>query len=243
MRNLEEFNGKHLGQPGIVIGSGTSVLDVDLSLFKNYPRITVNSGYMACTDAEYFVSDDEEISLWNFFCNDLRNSNTIVFLYEDKLQDRVEWFGDRSVLFRHRQGYHITDKYEHENKKNRIVQCRSSLGSAIHIAIIMGCDPILVVGLDCYRWNSYRWFWQHPSWQGIRPYRIDRHKEDKYRQKYHRRVKTDDDLVDIMRYWQAQGGEFNKKCRVYNCSKDSLVDVFPKISAMDFVDKFNSAKE
>ncbi len=243
MRNLEEFNKKHSGSMGVVIASGPSLHGQDLSVVSKYTTIAVNSGYVACPDADYYISDDWEVSLWSYFACDLRKSEkTTVLLYEDKLGDKSHWFGDRSVLFRHRQGYHITDSYEHSCKENHIVQCRTSVGSAIHVAHIMGCDPILVLGLDCCRNMQYRWFWQYPDFCK-KPYRLDGRLEDKYHKRKNRQVNTDTDLIAILRYWQRQGKEINKSCRVYNGSKSSLVDVFSKVDDLnEFVLDYEQGK-
>lgn len=230
MRNLEEFNGAFKDKPCFIIASGTSVKDVPVNTL-NGVTIAVNSGYMAHQECDFFISDDWEVAIWSYFAVNLRNSQTKVLLYEDKLADRAGWFGDRSVLFRHRKGYHLTDTYEHDNAENHIVQARTSVGSAIHVAHIMGCSPIIVLGLDCYRDGNYRWFWQYPDFPN-KPKRLDGRRVDKYSRK--KGSDSDTDLEDILRYWKAQGNEINKRCLVYNASKDSKVEIFPKIDLKDY---------
>lgn len=233
MRNLEEFNNKHLGQKCVILASGPSLLENDLSDLSGLVTIAVNSGYVAM-ESDYFVSDDHDVQNWSYFVHDLRNSiKTIALLYEDKLVKTASFFGDRAVLFRHRTGYHITDTYSHSNRENHIVQCRSSLGSAIHIAHIMGCKEILVLGLDCCRRANYRWFWQLPTWAN-KPFRLDKKKPDKY--KRHRSIKgsTDSDLVDILKYWEKYGSLINERCKVYNGTEKSMVNVFSYMGLGDF---------
>jgi len=235
-RNLEEFNGKHAGTPAFIVGSGPSIHGLDLEPLKDYVTIAVNAGYVAVPDSDYYISDDWEASVWSYFAHDLRKSDkTIPFLYEDKLADKADWFGNRAVLFRHREGYNITDKYEHERKKNRIVQCRTSAGSAIHIAHIMGCSPIVLLGLDCARVRAFRWFWQFPDWKN-KPRRLDGRKADKYK---HVKQTGDSDLDSILNYWRTQGREINKKCVVYNASEISKVDIFPKMNLSTVLEVLN----
>jgi len=233
-RNLEEFNGKHEGQAAFILAPGPSLslISVIKPALHSFVTISVNSAY-AMSETDYFVSDDSEVAVWSYFAHDLRNSpNTTVFLYEDKLKNTVPWFGDRAVLFRHRLGYNITNTYEHENSINKIVQCRTSLASAIHIAHIMGCSPIIVLGLDCVRVNGLRWFWQFDSWKR-KPQRLDGRKADKYN---HIRSSGDSDLSSILHYWKTQGKEINKTCEVYNASDISKVDVFPYVDLNTIVE-------
>ena len=233
MRNLEEFNDKHRGQRCVILASGPSICDNDLSDLSGLVTIAVNSGYVAY-ESDYFVSDDWEVVKWSYFDQNLKDSQkTIALLYEDKLAKVASAFGDRTVLFRHRTGYHITDKYSHSDKENHIMQCRSSVGSAIHIAHIMGCAEILVLGIDCCRSGNHRWFWQLPAWES-KPYRLDKKKIDKYHRRRSLKVSTDSDLVDILRYWKDQGVHINKKCKVYNGSDKSLVTIFPHKGLNEF---------
>ena len=236
MRNLEEYNQRFAGKKALILGSGTS-LSKHLLFLKSIPddwvSFAVNSAYIAC-ETDFFVSDDIDIQNWSFFAYDLRNSQkTQVLLYEDKLGDRAEWFGERSVLYRHRRHYHITPKYSHTDKENHLFQCRSSLGSCIHIAHIMGCSEILILGLDCYREGKFRWFWQFPDWPN-KPYRIDGKRIDKYHRRRTLQINTDSDLADILLYWKTKGSQINEKCKVYNGSEKSLIDVFPYMGLNEF---------
>jgi hypothetical protein len=44
-----------------------------------------------------------------------------------------------------------------------IVGARTSMGSAVHFAYIMGCDPIVLLGCDCCYLQGKRYFWQFPN--------------------------------------------------------------------------------
>lgn len=227
MRNLEEFNGKHVGQPCFIIGSGPSINCLNLAPLEHYVTIACNGGFVAHPKATYFLSDDWDVSNWSYFMIDLRAAmNTIVLMYEDKLKYAAHIFGGRSVLFRHRRGYDVTDKYEHEVKENRIVQARSSIGTAIHVAHIMECSPIILLGVDCCRTGKtqHRWFWQDKVGDD-RPTRLDDRRLDKYSTVEN----SDTDLQDILSYWEMAGPRFRDKCSVYNASPISLVDAFERI--------------
>lgn len=234
-KNLEEFNSLYAGKPAIIIASGPSVLGVDFSKTKNCVTIAVNSGYVAHKESDFFLSDDWSVVNWSYFFKDLRESTTTPLLYEDKFRDANRVFGDRIVFFRHRKGYHVTDQYSHSDSKNHILQARTSVGSAIHVAHIMGCSPIGLVGVDCCRINNMRYFWQfNPAKYGY-PFRRDKSHFDAFRRIMHKGKQSDTDLVDILSYWNDFGSELNKNCKIYNLSPNSVLDVFPKMELNEFL--------
>lgn len=238
MRNLEEFNGKYEGKVAFVIASGPSIYFQDLEPLKNFVTIAVNSGYVALPESDFFVSDDQSVVNWDYFYSTLKNSShTIPLLYEDKLKSSVSLFGDRIVLYRHRRRYHITNFYEHENYSNHLVQCHSSVGTAIHVAHVMGFSKIGLLGVDCRRFQGCRYFWQIKDKKVFKePKRKDGIPIDPFHRVNLRGVQTDTDLNSIMEYWQKQGDKINEKCDVYNLSSLSILDVFPKISLNQFLE-------
>lgn len=233
-RNLEEFNGKHFGRTCFVLGSGPSLYFEDLSPLKNYITFVVNAAYLAFPKANYFVSDDWSVSRWSYFFEDLKNSETTVLLYEDKLSEYAEMFGDRAVLFRHRRGKHITDKYRHDEKKFRICESRTSLGSAIHIAHIMGCKKIVLLGVDCCRVQGRRWFWQFGN---DHPVRNDKIPADRYKTIEYKKRQSDTDLVDILSAWTVQSRELKKRCNIVNASRFTSLPDFVIARLEDCFDK------
>ncbi len=245
-RNLEEFNGIYDGQQktAFVIGAGTSLHFQDLEPLKNHITIAVNSGYVAAPWANYFVSDDWSIKRWSFLFKDLRESKTtIALLYEDKLSSCASWFGDRAVLFRHRKGINIPDKYIHNKPSFHIGETRSSLGSGIMIAHIMGCSKIVLMGVDGHRQNGCRYFWQLPHMSSLyrtepykKPYRSDKSNWDCFHKVKIQGQITDSDLIEINRSWMAFGRAVNKKCKVYNASENSTLTVFPKVNLERFLE-------
>jgi len=183
------------------------------------------------------------IKHWSYYFRDLRASQTtIALLYEDKLASSAHWFGDRAVLFRHRKGINIPDKYIHNDSKFHIGETRSSLGSAIMIARIMGCSDIVLLGVDGCRKFGKRYFWQlDPRLSLYRefpykvPFRNDGVPVDKYKKCKFKGQITDYDLVDINRSWDKLGNAINKKCKVYNASPISVLKIFQKIDLKEFL--------
>ena len=229
-RNLEEFNDKFKGKTCFILGSGCSINDhiKDNEQLRDHVTIAVNSGILSLPNADFFVSDDWEVAQWSYF-QDLKESQTNVLLYEDKLEKHVSKFGDRSILFRHCKGYEMNRPYIHGKKENHIWEARSSAGSAIHIAYIMGCRNVVLLGMDCRRVGQYRYFWQMPSFEP-KPKRIDSMPTDKFKQCKVAGVNSDTDLRSILRYWDMVAKKTKEYVNVVNVSEISLIKSFPKIS-------------
>lgn len=251
MRNLEEFNDRHHGKPCFILGSGCSLMPhIESGLINrlsNYVSIAVNSGYLAFPESDFFISDDWSISHWSFFFDDLRNSSkTIALLYDKKLEDKAGWFGDRSVIFKHRKGYKLTKPYSHSEHINYIWEARTSVGSAIHAAYIMGCDPIVLLGMDCCRSpQGDRYFWQMSRWQEMgkkKPYRNDGVPIDAFPRCRVKYKQSDTDLKAILRYWTKVSYLLINKVHIYNTSIESMIDVFHKEELSTLLDSFAKSK-
>ena len=231
MKNLEEFNSVYKNKLAFIIASGPSINDYDLSPLKNYVTFAVNSGYVAFPDADFFVSDDWAIAEWSYYFDDLKNNKkTVPLLYEDKLPT---FFDDRAVFFRHRKGGHITDRYVHNSYDEHICQSTTSVGSAIHIAHIMGCSPIVLLGVDCTLKNGFRYFWEHGN-KYKTPYK--RGARRSFAKLVLKGKETDIDLFGILKYWN-EASSFMNKLQIYNASVDSVVESFPKKSLQEILNE------
>ena len=243
-RNLEEFNNCFDGKAIFVIGAGASLHFQNLEPLHEYVTIAANSGILAFPQADFFVSDDWSVANCSYFFNDLKNSSATVLLYEEKLKSSCHLFGQRSVLFRHRSGSHITDTYKHDDYKNRIFQTRTSVGSGIHIAHIMGASKIVLLGVDCCYLQNKRYFWEMLSHKKVRrPYRKDGIYTSDYKSCAINGKQSDVDLNDIYDYWKRLGSQMLDKCNIYNASPHSILDVFPKVLLRDFIDSNKECKK
>lgn len=226
---LNQFNNSYANKPCFIIGSGTSINSQDLLPIKDHISIAVNSGFLATPWSNFFLSDDWSVKYWSYFYRDLRKSNdTLVLLYESNFNCE-DWPANRIVYFKHRQGYNITDVYNHYNNDYHICEARTSVGSAIHVAHIMGCNPIILIGIDCCRVDGKRYFWtDNPNIEKPtltkpnRPYR-----------KVLEKTLNDGDLKEITDYWNMSAKYFLEKCNIINASPISSLECFPKKSLTD----------
>lgn len=229
MRNLEEFNQKYKNKKCYILGAGPSLRDFNYDKLNDGLVIAVNSGICGCKiEPNIWLSDDWAIEKWSYFEDVKKLSKTLVFLYDQKLGHTAKYFGDRAVLFKHRLGWIPGNKYQHNKYEHFICQCRTSLNTAICVAHIMGCSPIILLGADCCRLDGKRYFWQF--WpKEKQPYRNDNVPIERYKIIKNTKMDTDADLFDILSYWEKFGKEINKKCKVYNASPISLIRCFEKI--------------
>lgn len=246
MRNLEEFNDRFKGQAGFVVASGTSLNSQDLTSLRDQVTIGVNSGCVAVPDCVFFLSDDWECAKWSYF-HDLLKSKTMALLYDKKLSKWGKKFGDRAIMFSHRLGWHFTKPYLQHDNQLHICQARTSVVTAIHIAHIMGCDPIVMLGMDGRRGPAgVRYYWQVPGTPYVdqpgkpkRPYRLDGRNDDKFLKV--NQGTTDTDLQDIMRFWDRSAKELHKaKINLINANEYSILTQFPKMPLPEVLRKWTS---
>lgn len=226
MRNLEEFNNKFKNQTAFIIAAGPSVNDQNLTLLKNKLVFSVNSGYIACPNSAFFITDDSGVIDWSYFYQDLYNQTwTIPLLYEGKVQNI---FGDRTVFFKHRKGKHLTNEYSHSNYDYHLMEATTSVGTAIHSAYIMGCSPIVLLGVDCSLRNGYKYFWQenkkYPKPTCKRNIRV--RNEDKLSNPV-----IEPTLADIKEYWK-ETSIYWKDIEIYTTSE---FNIFPQKSIKYFL--------
>lgn len=150
-------------------------------------------------------------------------------MYEDKLKNQRKLFKERTVFFRHRRGYNLTAPYNHNSYDFHICQARTSVGSAIHVAHIMGCEKVVLLGIDCCRVEGKRYFWDdNPNYE--KPTRRDGIIPDFFKKVREFDIDTDTDLLTIMRYWEESAPSFLEKIKVVNASPISVIHAFPRMS-------------
>jgi|LauGreDrversion4_2_1035121.scaffolds.fasta_scaffold00002_70 hypothetical protein len=168
MPKLEDFYNIHNGKAGIVIGAGPSISDIDKKLILKHPNIAVNSSILLDPSVKYWISDDIAVSNWSYFYKELKNSSCCKFMYRSKLGVFDKFFGaDKTVMFDHDWWYQPSTGRKNldgvlikRNSFEKIIGARTSSGSAIHILAIMGCDPIILCGMDNGVKNDKRYFWE-----------------------------------------------------------------------------------
>lgn len=213
--NLEDLKNKHLGETSFVIGAGTSLRYLDENILKNNLCIAVNSGILKVPFAQYAIFSDIGVKNWSYFLDEkFANSNTIKLLYKKKLGKYAEHL--KNVLwFNHKDDKELTRDFP-------IINSRTTSAAAIHLLYIMGCQTIVLLGVDCcFSKEKKRYFWEYWPIEK-QPYRITGEPLSKIMVNDVNGKFVDEHYLDFIRYWQ-EFVEINKdilkkELKIIDCS-------------------------
>ncbi len=120
-----------------------------------------------------------------------------------------------------------------------IIGARTSVGTAVHLAYIMGCDPIVLLGCDCCYHDEKEYFWQFPG--EPKPYRLKGINLPTRKHMMNRKI-VDSDNVEFMEYWAALA-KANPHVHIINAATNGLLDAFPKLGYSDVIKRFGNLKK
>lgn len=242
--NITDFQDKHLGKMAFIVGAGPSLHFQDLEPIKKHVVFSVNSSILKVPDCDYYVSDDEGVSHWNYFKDTARKSKCIKMMYKAKLEKASAIFAPEQVcFFGHKTWYDPVKKEYPEgglimtrDASLPIIGARTSLASAIHLAYIMGCGPIVMLGADCCFRDGKRYYWQYPGERqafqvgkpnilsGANKGRVDGQAVDNH-------------CVDFLEYWR-QFAEVNKNVDIIYASEGGILKCFPTMTLQEVIEKY-----
>jgi hypothetical protein len=246
MPSLSDLTDKHKGKIGFVIGAGPSLSkQIPLDVLKDYVTITVNSGIAAYFDCDMFVGDDQGLRWWDYYLHLLPKSKCLKLLYKAKLSDACSHIDkEELVFFDHKCYYDPSKKRYHPDglvltKSGPIIGSRTALGSAIHVAHVVGCDPIVLLGADCcYSKDNKRYFWQYWSPQ-IQPKRVTGEKAFCFPNHGHRDgYPIDSHCNGFLDYFEALAKQCEKQnINVINAS-GGILNSFPRMELDDVIKQY-----
>lgn len=238
---VKDLQDIHRGKLCFIYGAGTSLRYVDERLLKKYVTITVNSGFLKDMLCDYFVSDDSAISSWSYY-DTIWRFGCKKLLFRDRFEpicktkknvvfyDHTWWFSPSDKKY-NLDGLKLT-------KDEPIVGARTSVGSAIHLAYIMGCDPIVLLGNDCRIIDGKRYFWQYNK-KSFQPFRVsgpafnDRNQNNGF------------DRNSFVEYWnkfaEVNNEIIGKDVDIIDCS-DSRLNCFRKMHLQEILDRYGDRK-
>jgi len=236
--DLSEFKNKHVGEIAFILGAGPSLHNFPVNLLKPHITFAVNSSIMKFPQSSYFVSDDSAAADWNWFQSTLKQHRGTKFLLKPKLENLVEHLDDNEISWFDHVEEHSPDfnpncdtGYKFEEADGKIIAARTSAGTAVHLAWIMGCRKIVLVGCDACHYEGKRYFWQFPGEKkAFRP----NHSKPPWLTADKGIVKgrhVDQHCLDFCSYWKKVADN-NKDLldNVYCISDIGILDVFPKAS-------------
>ena len=247
---MKDLQDRHAGKMGFVIGASPSLHNVDPNLLKDYVTITVNSGVLKIPNCDYFLSDDIGAKWWNYWHDTVKHSNCIKLLFEDKLRSEAGHFDpEKVVYFKHKWWFQPPRKYNlpdglimTKNAELPIIGARTSAGSAVHMAYIMGCDPIVLLGCDCcYGPKNLRYFWQYPG--ETKAYRINGEPVFCHANNGKMFNKTvDHHCVEFMEYWTKLAKINQGTCNIVYASEGGILSCFPVMTLNEVLAKYGERK-
>ena len=243
---LHEFKNKHKGDIAFILGAGPSLHNFPINLIKNHITFAVNSSIMKMPDATYFVSDDSAAADWNWFQSTLKRHRGNKFLLKPKLENLVEHLDKKEIVwFDHVDGHSpdfdedCSEGYNFESAGDKIIAARTSAGTAVHLAWIMGCKKIVLVGCDACHYKGKRYFWQFPGEEkAFRP----NHSSPPWLTADKGIVNgrhVDQHCLDFCSYWKKVADN-NKDLldSIYCVSDIGILNVFPKVSLKQILSNY-----
>ena len=236
MKSLKDIHMKHENKMGFLICAGPSLKDINKDLLKDYVTLTINSSIIGVPDCDYFLSDDVGVKNWSYYIDDAKKSKCTKLLYSKKLKDHASHFcNDEVIFFDHTwyydprsKKYNLDGLIMSQDCSKPIVGARTSSASGLHMLYLMGCDPIVALGMDCHYDSGKRYFWQF--WDKNKPFRttgeqvFSKPNAGKYNGK-----PIDSHCRDMLEYWRLfHKKNINLNSTIINCSMTSTIEQFDK---------------
>lgn len=230
MQSYDILINKHVGENCFIVGAGTSLHGLDLSLIHNHIVISVNSSFIVmpwaagAEDRRYFLSNDSAIRNWNYW-DYVKKSKSIKIIRDSwkKYYDEIPDF----LVFSPR-----TTSDGVINPEEKALCYSSSVPSSIDLAIQMGCKNIFLLGVDHYFSGNKSHFWQY--WpKETQPVPLKTVVPPLVMQKY---------IFDLNEksYEALETFSKLKKCNIFNCNPLSKIKHFNKIDYKQALDMVGS---
>jgi len=237
-KTVQNLIDKHKGKVGFVVGAGPSLRHLsqeDVEIMGQGIVFAVNSALPKVPFADYFIADDIGVKNWRYYSQLLPMLDTHALLYENKLGDHANHLPeDRITWFKHKWWFDPKNKSYNPDglamtKGGPIIGARTTAGSAVHFAYLMGCDPIVLLGCDCCYEGMKRYYWQ-----------FDGEKKCKRttgepvfsmpNRGIHRDKPVDAHCMSFLDYWEALAKQADAQgIKIYDAS-EGILDCFEKIN-------------
>ena len=209
---------KHQGETAFVLGSGTSLVGLDLAPIHQHVVIAVNASILlvdwqdGSPEKRYWISNDALCRVWDYWPL-VKSAKAIKIVRNswDKYFDEIPDFLQ----------FHPRPTPEHIINPNDtgLAYC-SSVPSAIDLALQMGCKKVYLLGVDQYQVGQCSHFWQ--MWDKPKPRPSRSIMSPFHRQKVIFAL-NDRAYPALKQFADTLGAE------IYNCSPLSRVTAFPRI--------------
>jgi len=229
--DLSDLANKYLDEKCFICGAGPTVAFTDLSNIHNHVVIAVNSAILLMPwdegdiERRYWISNDTLCTQWSYFWKTVLRSHCYKIV-------RTSWRTHDERIRDYDFRYFAPRKDEDGSLINDgVALCSvSSVPTAIDLALLMGCKEIYLLGVDhkMIHGNSHFWqFWPQNKW----PQRKDKSKNFSPEQNHQKKM-----FRENMPVYKALKRLATKlDVQIYNCSNNSAIELFEKISIKEAV--------
>lgn len=247
---LSDLANKHENKLGFVVGAGPSLHYVDNEDLKPYVNIAVNASILRIWEfCDYFCTDDWDVANWQYWWKELANSKCLKFFYEKKLKGKTKPIKDEEIVwFDHKLWFDPQTKTKPANglvltkdPKKPIIGARTSAGTAVHLLHILGCDPIVLLGMDSCFEGDKKYFWHHDGEPKTR--RRKGRKDFTPNKGMLNGAPVDNHSLDFISYWNELAAQCEKqKVNVINAS-GGILEAFPRMPLQEVLNKYGDKKK
>lgn len=227
MSDLSDMINRCDGDVCYVLGAGPSLHGLKISSIWNNTVITVNSSIMLAPwndkskvvpDHRYWVSNDSSVMDWSYFWDDVvkKNCNRII---------RTSWWPSKAKYDKYDFRYFRIRDTKKDRPLSQYAESKGLLGissviTAIDLAIMLGCKEINLLGVDHGFVDGKSHFWQfYPNKK--QPKRFGSSKPNSQTEQKNVFQKNLECFQLLNEYAKKN------KCAIYNCSKESKINIFP----------------
>lgn len=224
LADLSDFKGMHRSEKCFICGAGPTFGFLDLTKIHEHIVISVNSSIMRLNwdlpgDSlrRFWISNDSLCLKWSYFWDKVMHGECTRII-------RTSWQRHESKLKAAKFRYFAPRLSEkHPLDENDVGLCSvSSVPTALDFAILLGCREIYLLGVDHRLISRFSHFWQ--MWpRSQRPRRFD--KDQSFIPPIKQQVDMFKENKQVFQslHWLAK----KNSIQIFNCSKQSDLDVFP----------------
>ena len=146
---------RHKGQTAFVLGAGPSLRKINPTWLRDCVVIAVNDAILKVPFAKFFMSCDWGMPLRKAWltvkeseCSLILHNVDVGFSYLDD-QTGVKAFDGISLERVSYFDFKKDNELVMERKSRKLIRGSSSVHSAVHLAHLLGCSPIVLLGCDC----------------------------------------------------------------------------------------------
>lgn len=224
---LSDMLGVHGGETGFVAASGPSLRHVPRDLAESHPVICVNSSVQWFSGNPYYFTCDGRV-VFKKHWQDLRYRESKIICLADVTGTWIHRWGgiedtDRLFLFDR------TASSTMERDADKLIIGSCSTHCAVHMAYVMGFDPIVLLGVDCCYEDGKKYYNDFPGtpddgyYIPVGPKHIVTPDG-----------KSDDHLKKFDSTW-AELAKKNPHVNVINAS-GGVLDAFPRVSIEELIE-------